>query len=312
MNFIEPTLALCSNRSVLAKENPVLPGPNLCISNSLLSEQDLCGISFDYFIDWSTNKLDRDLWLKCPAAGIGPSDLLNLKDEDIADVLREHIKFRDLVRFSEQNSCGATAVIFDDSQDWSQDSSTLIIAHWPKDPVSSRGLDVTRPHISRIKEIIRSKSGGPISIGDKGLIYGTSRLECYLSRTDALWPGDADLLLCDRLSMKPIALIEYKKHTESSKKTFQEQCISNYYPYPDGRKYDRLALLAEQIAHDSPIKIFTLYYSTIASELDVKLEEIVGMHGKLKAGSQYTFGISPADPKNGYRNVIAEIKKYSI
>lgn len=311
MNFIEPILALCSNRAVLAKENSVLPPPQSILSNHILSEQNLFGVSFDYFIDWTTNQLNRDFWLKCPVETADQSDWSNLSDESIASDLRNHQKFRDLVDFSLANSCSATAIIFDDRQQWSSKASTIICAHWPKYPDSKKGLDISRVGLPQIEEMIKLRSGGPVAIGRKGLIYGTSSLECHLSRTNALWPGDADLLVCEKSTMRPIALIEYKKHTASSTKKFQEQRLSNYYPYPDRRKYDRLALLSEQIASDRPIKIFILYYSTIESELSVKIEEIVGTPGSLIGGQVFDVDISPRDPVAGYRQVISKIVRQS-
>ncbi len=311
MYFIEPILALCSNRATLAKENPVLPPPQSMLSNNILSEQDLFGVSFDYFIDWTTNQLNRDLWLKCPVKTSNQSGWSNLSDEAIASSLRDHQKFRDLVNFSLFNSCSATAIIFDDRQQWGSAPSTIICAHWPKCPISKKGLDISRADLPQIKEMIKNRSGGPVAIGRKGLTYGTSSLECHLSGTDALWPGDADLLICEKTTMRPIALIEYKKHTASSKKNFQEQCLSNYYPSPDGRKYDRLALLSEQISSNHPIKTFTLYYSTIESELSVKIEEIIGAPGSLECGQVFDVNISPRDPAAGYQQVISEIVRQS-
>lgn len=308
MPFLEPVLALCTDRSKLAKENPLLAGPDVWMPYVIAETDDLFSVSFDYFINWKTLQLDRDFWLKCPINLGKIPNLEELGDNEITNLLRRHERFKSLVKFSGANQAGASAVIFDDAQPWSQDSSTIIIASWPKDPISGRGLTINRCNVPQLKEIIKFKSGGPISIGDKKLFYGTSRLECHLSKTDALWPGDADLLICDRSSMRPIAIIEYKKHTESSKKTFKDQCIGNYYPYPDGRKYDRLELLAKQISRNPPIKFFTLYYSTIQSELDVKLEEVVGTYGNLKSGSHYTFNISPQHPEDGYKNVLTKIR----
>jgi hypothetical protein len=72
-----------------------------------------------------------------------------------------------------------------------------------------------------------------------------------------------------------------------------------------------LALLSEQIASDRQIKFFTLYYSTIESELSVKIEEIIGAPGSLMGGKIIDVNISPSDPANGYRQVIAEIIRQS-
>ncbi|SNT03249.1 hypothetical protein SAMN06265795_11258 [Noviherbaspirillum humi] len=312
MNFLEPVLARCTDRTVLAKENPVLPSPQSILSNDFLSEQNLIGVSFDYFIDWTSNQLNKDFWLKCPFESTITGDLSHLSDDDITHGLRGHQKFMELVAFSSANACSASAIVFDDCHCWNdEETSSIIIARWPKDPQKKKGLEISRLRLSQVKELIKFRSGGPFPIGKKGLQYGTSCLECHLSKTDALWPGDVDLLLCGKSSMKPIAIIELKKHTESSKKNFRQQKLSNYYPGEDGPKYDRLALLSQQISPGRKIKIFTLYYSTLRSELSVRLEEIVGTFGSLIGQQQTSFNITVRDPVSGYRKVIEEIAKHS-
>lgn len=307
MSFIDPVLAMCADRTRLAKENPRVAGPDVWLPVVISKTDDLCGVSFDYFINWKNNQLDREFWLKCPIDAGQIPGWMSLDDKEISNLLRQHEKFKSLVKFSGLNQAGAAAVMFDDSQDWKSDTSELILARWPKTVDAGKGLAISRLNRSNIEDVIRQKSGGPIQIGRKGLIYGTSRLECFLSTTDALWPGDADLLICEKKSMRPVALIEYKKHTESSAIKFQDQRVSNYYPNPDRRKYDRLALLSEQIGSGFRIQFFTLYYSTLASELDVKLEEIVGASGSLKSGREFRFELSPDDPEVGYRRVVEEI-----
>lgn len=305
--FIEPVLALCSDRTRPAKQNPLLAGPDVWLPHVISQTDDLCAISFDYFINWETNILDRELWLKCLIDTQKIPNWADLSDTEVSNILRENHRFIYLVKFARCNQASATAFIFDDSQDWGDDRSILIRAHWPRDISSGYGLEISRLRRPELEEQIRKKSGGPIKIGSKGLIYSTSRLECFLSTTDALWPGDADLLICNKKSMNPIAIIEYKKHTDRSSIKFSDQMLSNYYPKPDGRKYDRLALLSEQLAADYRIKLFTLYYSTLSDVLDVKLEEISGVSGELSAGKVNIFGISPDSPEIGYRDVLNTI-----
>lgn len=307
MPFIEPILALCSDRTKLAKENPRLAGPNVWLPFVISQIDDLCAISFDYFINWQNTRLDRELWLKLPIDSRKIPSWANLNEEEIRNILRVNPRFIDLVKFARLNHASVSAFIFDDSQNWSSGESILIRAHWPKDVNNGYGLEISRLTRLELEELIRKKSGGPIKIGSKGLIYGTSRLECFLSATDALWPGDADLLICKKQSMSPIAIIEYKKHTERSSISFPNQQLSNYYPTPDGRKYDRLAILSEQLAAGSRIKLFTLYYSTLASVLDVKLEEILGESGSLSTGQVNIFSISLDNPKRDYIEVLNTI-----
>ncbi len=308
MPFLPTVLAQCADRKRLAKENPRLAGPDTWLPTVISKCVDLCCVHFDYFINWQSGQLDRDFWLKCPIDAGQLPGWRNLDDAGASRILRGHSEFRALVKFAGLNQASATAILFDDSQDWKSESSEVLLAHWPKDADTAKGLKLSRLTRPQIEDVIRRKSGGPIAIGSKGLIYGTSCLECFLSRTDALWPGDADLLLCEKASMRPIAIIEYKKHTESSKLEFSDQRISNYYPRPDGRKYDRLALLAEQIVPESRISLFTIYYSTIESELQVKLEEVTGESGRLKSGREFSFDISPDDPEGGYEQVIAAVR----
>ena len=45
-----------------------------------------------------------------------------------------------------------------------------------------------------------------------------------------------------------LAILEFKKHSSNQKyPNLEDQTLSNYYPTPDGRKYDRLSLLGKQL-----------------------------------------------------------------
>lgn len=138
-----------------------------------------------------------------------------------------------------------------------------------------RTVQTRRESLDGLKTIIQQRSGGPIRVGRKGLRFGTSRLECYLSHTDAAWPGDADLVVYDAgSSCQPTAIIELKKHTRHSTLPFLEQRLENYYPKPDGRKYDRLIALANHLSDRNVVPIFVLYYSTAPSVDYVILEKV--------------------------------------
>lgn len=311
MPFIKPILALCSDRTRLAKENPKISSPDFWMPIVAAKTENLCTVSFDYFINWQNRRLDRDFWLKCPISASVIPNWKDLEDDEISTLLRQHEPFRALVSFSGANNASASAIIFDDSQNWSSSDSKLIVAHWPRDESTGKGLTISRIHLENIKDAIRSKSGGPIEIGQKGLIYGTSRLECFLSTTNSLWPGDADLVICEKISMRPLALIEFKKHTEKSSIKFQDQRLSNYYPSPDRRKYDRLSLLSEQISPASKVKLFTAYYSTNPLELQIKIEEIIGTSGALTSGREAQVSIQPSNQEAGYRSVLENILNFT-
>ena len=124
-----------------------------------------------------------------------------------------------------------------------------------------RELTITKSTVLGLKNAIRKHSGGPVRIGKKGLIYGTSAIECLLSLTDAAYPGDADAVVADGDGHVRY-VIEFKKHTLTA--PLGEHLVGRYYPTPDGRKYRRLHALAssfESTDRDTvPLVIF--YYST--------------------------------------------------
>ncbi|EFN4632578.1 hypothetical protein FQH96_20265 [Escherichia coli] len=49
---------------------------------------------------------------------------------------------------------------------------------------------------SKLRDIIAKKTGKRFKMS-KELFYGTSLLECYLSKTDTPYPGDVDTIILD-------------------------------------------------------------------------------------------------------------------
>lgn len=130
-----------------------------------------------------------------------------------------------------------------------------------------------------------------------------------MSKTDSLYPGDADLLLLNE-DNKAVCILEFKKHTLSS--PISEQCFTNYYPRPDGRKYKRLALLRDYLASKSNSRIlfFVLYYPTQTYiEQQWKLEIIEGNAFSLRATDSFTFELPADKSDNEYKKVIEKISQ---
>ena len=284
--FTDPVLAKCSNRTELAKENPVLGNPDIWFKTGILRKVGIRSVSFDFFINWSNNILHKNLWLKRPT--IADIDVHSLTDLQVNESLRED-KFLELVLFSRKNKFSASAIIYSDYRNWN-DQSHLLHVFWPREAVDNKYLRIDRVDLLYIKQQIITNSGGPVRIGSKGLIYGTSRLECFLSQGDALWPGDADLVLLNN-DYSPLAVLEFKKHTKSSRILFEDQGLGNYYPWPDARKYDRLKLLSNQINSLTSIPLFVVYYSIESNEHRVIVEQVSGYVGELKATSKQFFTI---------------------
>lgn len=300
MEFYEPVLARCCDRSDMAKVNPVIGEPQQYINNNLLRQLGLVGISFDFFIDWKNLLFNREVWIKLPYRGA------RLPDAELISLLRKQDRLVDLVKFSKYNNLSVSAMIFNDYQDWSDLQSFVINAYWSSDYINKNGLLINDLPINEIKNRIIKMSGGKIKIGEKGLIFGTSRLECYLSRTDALWPGDVDLLIYSSRDFSPLAIIEYKKHTKNSKISFDNQNIKNYYPQPDKRKYDRLIYLSNQLAL-RPIPIYIFYYSTNAEETYLLVESFVIRESGDILNNITKFNIDAADVNGSYIKIIRSL-----
>jgi hypothetical protein len=182
-----------------------------------------------------------------------------------------------LGEFGASNNLSVQFILFDDTEEWASGDPSLVVAEVGAQGRVSKSQVVS---LSQVREVIRVLSGGPVEIGSKGLIYGTSRLECYLSRTDSLWPGDADAVVLDQ-NCDPLTILEFKKHTRYGNGEVEDQRLSNYYPSPDGRKYDRLSILRSEMEKSPPIVV--VYYPTQAEESQVKLELVTGEFGSLQA-----------------------------
>ena len=64
MVLSNPKLAKCDDRNVLPKSNKKYGNPDLWFDTSLLEKNRLYGCTFDFFIDWSKNKCDDEIWIK--------------------------------------------------------------------------------------------------------------------------------------------------------------------------------------------------------------------------------------------------------
>lgn len=270
-----PRLALCTNRSVQAKINGSIGEPLDWLTYNVLNAFGFSQLSFDFFIDWSNSTCQNRLWIKrILSSDISVEQLAKYGDEYLTQEALAIGDNLDLINsFSIAYGFNPSYFVFRDVN-WGMTPELIL-----RGGITAKGIEKISLHsLEQMKEIIRKLSGGPVRIGSKGLIYGTSCLECYLSTTDALWPGDVDLILWNNNQQQVAAIIELKKHTLDT--SILDQRLSNYYPKPDGRKYDRLALLRDRLNKDIPIII--LYYPTKDRHSLIKLELIKGNPSELK------------------------------
>jgi len=271
-----PKLALCTNRNILPKRNEKSGSPEDWFANDLLAKQGMVGIGLDFFVNWTQHSLTPVVWIKqVLSVGVGYDQFIrDPKAHLLAKFGQGYIDA--LNAFSSRYDLSVAFIVVDDLQPWNDPQSVVCRVDM------NRELEfkpVLQP-IEDFKALIRKNSGGAVHVGNKGLIYGTSGLECSLSHTDSAYPGDIDLLVLDNQS-EPIAILEFKKHTLSA--DVSKQTLSDYYPVPDARKYNRLAIFKEYIANKTgrDIPIIIIFYPSNAAGDDGKIEILSGKPGTL-------------------------------
>lgn len=253
-------------------------------TNEILSEFSYFGLlSFDFFVNWKTMEISNEFWIK----RIIPRDFVlpNTSNEYIQGLIYDCDGESEVKLVSRFLNGNLKYKLFRECNNWR--------AH-PNNPkpildvsINRNGVveKVDRISLESLKNDIKCLSGGAVKIGSKGLIYGYTTLECHLSATDAVWPGDVDLMIIDD-EYKPKAIIEFKKHTK--REPIENYKFNRYYPHPDGRKYDRLAILKESMEKrlDQTIPLIVLYYPTESEIEEIIIEEVVGKHGKLESTNE--------------------------
>lgn len=266
--YIPPVLAKCDDRGVFSPENPIIGGPDDWISELRRISNEHISVSFDFFADWSSKPVCvvDEFWFKFPVKCI--SDFSLLEDDVLRDVLRKSTDFVALAKLCKAIGVEARAILFDAQTKYCDETPIVIFSYNGAD--GSSLFEII--NIRTLKKKIRTLSGGPITIGAKGLIFGTTRLECHLSKTDALWPGDVDLLVFSKNKMKVEGIFEFKKHTRRARASFGDQDFSLYYPRPDARKYNRLAALADFFPYVVPL--YLVFYCNYKETTDIIVQQI--------------------------------------
>ena len=270
----KPILASCDNRNVRARKHPSSGDPEEWLADTYLKHYGLLGLTFDFFVNWRNNgSIPNQLWIKrivhdaftpwpIEHAGGVPNAIYQCDGEE---------KVRQLCRFADSHKFTCHYFLFKESGYWGVRPEPIVEVRFDSDGTVVRILRVKLPDL---EDRIRQLREGRASVGPKGVAFALTSLECYLSKTDKLWPGDADLVLVDA-NLTPVAIIEFKKHTHRSKIPFADQKFSNYYPRPDGRKYDSFAYFRDHFTDDpSTLPIVILYYS-IETEYDYVMLELV-------------------------------------
>lgn len=300
-------LRKCSDRSQVARLNEQSGGPEDWFFFDNLKKIGYKSFSFDFFVDWKRSYFQHALWFKYSINDISVQSLLS--DNQWLDTVQESIikchtdeYLLDLKNFCIKKKLTADFLLFNDDQ-WGnsendKDHKSIVYARLDLES-KHIGFKVKVITLDELKNIITLATGRPFSIGEKGLIYSTSQLECILSTTDTPYPGDADLVLTNEDYSK-FKIIEFKKHNKSD--CISAQMLSNYYPKTDKAKYHRLEMLRKYLGN---AELYTLYFTT-DDRYQTKLELIKncnenGPNSNISlVGDRSLIVCSPKDKDNYY------------
>ncbi|WP_111292295.1 hypothetical protein [Bacillus safensis] len=289
--LLKPKHARCDNRKVLSKRHEVAGDAEDWFSRELLNEYQLSGVNFDFFVAWTNlthGTLSNEFWVK---RNVSEDIIESTKCEVIQNMIYECDSEEFVKDLAILANGSLKYKLFRESVDWANLTEDQC-------PILSVDIDVTgkvtavrRENLSHLMKHIKELSGGSIKIGSKGLIYSYTNLECFLSRTDAAWPGDADLILLNS-EKKPVAILEFKKHT--NRDAIEDHKFEQYYKTKssDKRKYNRLAILRDALGENMPFLV--IYYPT-REEFDyILIDEVLGDVGNLRAGREWRLDL-PVD-----------------
>ena len=300
----KPILALCDNRRRLARTHPFSGDPEDWLADTYLEQHGLVGFTFDFFVHWATGSIPNQLWIKRvvedsfdPWPITSSGEILNAIYQCDGEE-----KVKNLCEFADRFSMVCHYFLFKESPNPRNPPAPII-----EITLNGSGsvVDIQEVELSILMQHIQQLRGGPASVGSKGLVYGSTSLECFLSKTSAIWPGDADLVLTDS-SFAPRAIIEFKKHTLNSRISAQK--LSNYYPRRDPRKYDSLAFLRDYLNDGtSPLPIMVLYYGIKPFFREVKLECVEGAPRELRATHSELVPHPNANDEESCRDFVASL-----
>lgn len=270
MKISHLTQALCADRTQISKG--VTPSDWI---NAALPKR-ASSLSFQYFVHWDQSPLviDDYVWMT-KLIGFENTEELNSGTE--ADILQTFIsqgfasEFQTLSTFCKTNNHNLTCILLPELPMKMLNDETPI---WVISEIDNGiELGIRKVNIAILREQIKTHSGGPVHVGSKGLTYGTSAVECYLSKTDAAYPGDVDCIISTDDGIA-LAMIEFKKHTIAD--TIGNHTASRYYQEKDKRKYDRLASLHKYYVPLNPdlCPLAILYFSTRTPIMRIQLVEV--------------------------------------
>lgn len=279
--FSLPKQISCTTGLPGGVNNPNSGNPDDWLEPGGLAATGLTALTFDFFVNWHNKTVPDEIWLKT-MLDIKQVRASRINTEDLETRFKNYVTNEHLARYAPfLDRTGLTLVhkLLPDSGDWSQ---PFQVGRNPARLYSLNGTVGEWHEREKVVANISQLRGGATTETPKGLNLAASTLECYLSRTKNLWPGDADAVLVDQHG-EPKLILEYKKCTRPPE--VREQGIDMWRR--DVRKWQSLGLLRDKLGGGRPLPAIAVFYSTNDADNDVKLELLSGPYNDLSVRREH-------------------------
>lgn len=276
-----PYHSLSTNRSKLAESNPICGDPMQWFDTEYFRNESLYSTTFDFFINWSNNTFQPIAWVKrviYSGFTIEPNEIM---DSIIKCDGKD--KFETVKNFCYKNDINLSYILIPEilTDAWIDNNNKVILFDVKKFEENNGANPVSPMSVKELIGLIHSYKVDykSVRMDSEGLKLSTTSLEYFLSmwnnkigyKGDAIYPGDADIILFDE-DYCPKAIIEIKKHSIGSVKryasTIEEENISLYVK-GDKLKYQSLDILQRHWNCD----FYMLFYPT-TSETSIKIQKV--------------------------------------
>lgn len=300
--LIKPYHAKCENRNIIARVNEISGEPEGWFDPTYMSQRNFYTLSFDFFVNWATNQVPNEIWLKRIVSQNVQWPNLNGQElyRGVCD-LDTQLFVNNLRGFCDTNGFYGKYMLFRD----------LLVNEWSNNPREIVKLDVNSLNTnlyspSEIEEQIYNLRRQTFNLD--GLFWSYSSLECWLSKRPNFWPGDLDNIIVEQNTHRPRAILEYKKHTMRT--PLNEQTLMNYRDR-DRRKYESLGLFRDRLSDtNNVVKLFIIFYSTDRNVDYIKIEQLDGAYNNLNVINTYYLAlpnISNRESIQQYCNAIIQM-----
>lgn len=274
-----PVLAKSDDRSIRARQNPYCGEPAEWFKTGWFRSNGLYFTTFDFFVDWKNSSFRPVAWVKREIRSgrtVEPQEIM-------ASILECDGKeyFEGTKNFCNANQIKLEYILIPDIpvRDWADSQNKVIL-------FNPNSQEVSELSAKELIDLIRKYkvSSSDIKIGAEGLRYSTSSLETFLSRPnavinyngDAIYPGDADIVLFDS-GYRPQIIIEVKKYDVGTRKSYHVSLEDESILLHLGDRYKYKSL--EILQRHFDCEFYMLFYP-VTEDRVVKLEKIEHLQPK--------------------------------